>query len=152
MQNNVDQHRAFTPGFEAFDAYSRKCNPRDFDPRELRRLIEAFAQPLIQHLNDEIKTLRELRRYDSDQVRQAYKQLEKKLMDTDNNRIAPLVFGTADRSFEGGKHDFPSVPFFVPYIIHHLFGRKYRGAWRFNPSTAWRDPQELAFGEGNRRS
>lgn len=33
-------------------------------------------------------------------------------------RIAPLVFGTADRSFEGGIHDFPSVPFFVPYVIH----------------------------------
>jgi hypothetical protein len=61
------------------------------------------------------------------------------------NRIAPLVFGTADRTYEGGMHDFPSVPFFVPYVIHHIFGRKYRGVWRYNPSTAWRDPKPLAF-------
>lgn len=42
-------------------------------------------------------------------------------------------------------HDFPSVPFFVPYVIHYVFGAKYRGAWRFNPCTAWRDRKELAF-------
>ncbi len=60
-------------------------------------------------------------------------------------RIAPLVFGTADRTFEGGIHDFPKVPFFVPYVIHYVFARSYRGAWRYNPCTLWRDPQELAF-------
>jgi hypothetical protein len=60
-------------------------------------------------------------------------------------RIAPLVFGTADRSFECGVHDFPSVPFFVPYVIHFVFGRKYRGAWAFNPCTAWRDRRELPY-------
>jgi hypothetical protein len=59
------------------------------------------------------------------------------------------VFGTADRTFEGGIHDFPSVPFFVPYVIHYVFERKHRGAWRYNPSDAWRDPKELAFkGDG----
>jgi hypothetical protein len=42
-------------------------------------------------------------------------------------------------------HDFPSVPFFVPYVIHYVFGAKHRGAWRFNPCTAWRDRKELAF-------
>ncbi|KAF4549127.1 Hypothetical protein D9617_23g005420 [Elsinoe fawcettii] len=145
MQTNVEQHRAFTPGFEAFDQYSRTCQLKDYQGTKLKELIDNFAEPLVRHLNDEIDTLRALKKYDSEQVRQAYKQLEKKLMDTDNNRIAPLVFGTADRTFEGGKHDFPTVPFFVPYIIHYAFGRKYRGAWRFNPSTMWRDPKDLAF-------
>ncbi|KAF1985214.1 hypothetical protein K402DRAFT_357706 [Aulographum hederae CBS 113979] len=145
MERNVEQHRAFTPGFERFQEYARTCTPQEYDGQKLRSLVEDFAQPLTRHLYDEIDTLRALDMYDSGRIRQAYRQFEKLLMATDNYRIAPLVFGTADRSFEGGMHDFPSVPFFVPYIIHYLFGRRYRGAWRFNPCTMWRDRRELAF-------
>ena len=162
MEGNIEQHRAFTPGFDRFQEFCRTCLPKDYDGGKLRNLVEAFAEPLTQHLYDEIETLRALDQYDSERIRQAYKRLEKSLMATDNvkhtlihepsmlltlhqYRIAPLVFGTADRSFEGGIHNFPSVPFFVPYIIHYWYGRRHRGAWRYNPCTAWRDRRELAF-------
>ncbi|KAK3716324.1 hypothetical protein LTR37_006474 [Vermiconidia calcicola] len=145
MTRNVEQHRAFTPGFEAFQEYASTCRAEDYDGQRLRSLIEDFAEPLTRHLRDEIDTLRALDVYDSGSIRQAYERLEKLLMATDNYRIAPLVFGTADRNFEGGMHNFPAVPFFVPYIIHYLYGRRYRGAWRFNPCTMWRDRRELAF-------
>ncbi|CAI6285932.1 unnamed protein product [Periconia digitata] len=145
MERNVEQHRAFTPGFERFQQYANTCAPKDYDAAELKSLVEGFAEPLTRHLQDEIETLRGLHEYDSERLKAAYKEFEKLLMDTDNQRIAPLVFGTADRGYEGGIHDFPSVPFFVPYIIHYLFGMKYRGAWRFNPCTIWRDRRELAF-------
>ncbi|OQN99037.1 hypothetical protein B0A48_14898 [Cryoendolithus antarcticus] len=146
MQQNVEQHRAFTPGFDAFQEYARACKPQDFDGQKVKSLIDAFAKPLSQHLYDEIDTLRALDKYDSAKVKGAYKKLEKALMATDNYRIAPLVFGTADRNYEGGMHDFPSVPLFVPYIIHYIFGIPHRGAWRYNPCTIWRDRRELAFG------
>ncbi|PVH98118.1 hypothetical protein DM02DRAFT_58619 [Periconia macrospinosa] len=152
MERNIDQHRAFTPGFDRFQTYARTCAPKDYDGAELKKLIEDFAEPLTRHLHDEIETLRNLNEYDSGRVREAYKNFEKLLMATDNQRIAPLVFGTADRGFENGMHDFPSVPFFVPYIIHYLFGLKHRGAWRFNPCTIWRDRRELAFGDANAAS
>ncbi|KAF2489964.1 hypothetical protein BU16DRAFT_470893 [Lophium mytilinum] len=145
MERNIDQHRAFTPGFDIFQEYARMCPPKDYDGAKVRSLIDDFAEPLTRHLHDEIETLRALDVYDSVRLRQAYQKFEKSLMATDNYRIAPLVFGTADRSFEGGMHDFPSVPFFVPFIIHHLYGRRHRGAWRFNPCTMWRDRRELAF-------
>ncbi|ETN43574.1 uncharacterized protein HMPREF1541_02733 [Cyphellophora europaea CBS 101466] len=145
MERNVEQHRAFTPGFDRFYEYSRTCLPRDYDGGQLKSLIEGFAEPLTRHLSNEVETLRALDVYDGERIRQAYKRLEKILMATDNRRIAPLVFGTADRTFEGGMHDFPAVPFFVPFIIHYWFGREHRGAWRFNPCTMWRDPRELAF-------
>ncbi|KAF2871449.1 hypothetical protein BDV95DRAFT_572048 [Massariosphaeria phaeospora] len=148
MERNVDQHRAFTPGFERFHEYVQKCSPKDFDGGKVRSLVEDFAEPLTRHLHDEIDTLRGLDKYDSASIREAYKRLEKLLMATDNYRIGPLVFGTADRNYEGGIHDFPSVPFFVPYVIHYLFGRRYKGAWRFNPCTMWRDRRELAFTSG----
>jgi len=84
MAQNVEQHRAFTPGFEAFDEYVRTCRPAQYDGARLRGLVEAFAEPLTKHLHDEIDTLRALDAYDSESVRQAYKRLEKMLMDTDN--------------------------------------------------------------------
>ncbi|KIW11768.1 hypothetical protein PV08_09040 [Exophiala spinifera] len=145
MERNREQHRAFTPGFDHFNEYVRTCLPKDYDGKTIKTLIEEFAGPLTQHLHDEVETLRALDKYDGEQVRQAYRRLEKILMDTDNYRIAPLVFGTADRSFEGGRHDFPAVPFFVPYIIQYVFARRNRGVWRFNPCTIWRDPRELAY-------
>lgn len=145
MERNIEQHRAFTPGFERFQEYTKKCLPENYDGQKIRSLVEGFAEPLTQHLHDEIETLRGLDVYDSEQIRQAYRRFEKLLMATDNYRIAPLVFGTADRSFEGGMHDFPSVPFFVPYVIHYVFAQRYRGVWRFNPCTIWRDRRTLAY-------
>lgn len=84
MERNVEQHRAFTPGFEAFQEYAKTCNTEQYDGRQLKRLVEAFAEPLVAHLRDEIETLKALNVYDSARVRQAYKQFEKLLMDTDN--------------------------------------------------------------------
>ncbi|TIA32461.1 hypothetical protein D6C78_08215, partial [Aureobasidium pullulans] len=145
MEQNVEQHRAFTPGFDKFYDYCKTCPSKDYDGAKLRSLVQDFAEPLVKHLHDEIETLRALDKYDSKRVKQAYGRLEKSLMATDNYRIAPLVFGTADRKYEGGIHNFPAVPFFVPYIINYVFGMRYRGVWRFNPCTSWRDRRELAY-------
>jgi hypothetical protein len=84
MSQNVEQHAAFTPGFQAFHDYAQETAPADYDGQKLRTLVEAFAEPLVKHLHDEIETLRGLEEYDSVKVKQAYRQLEKKLMNTDN--------------------------------------------------------------------
>jgi hemerythrin-like domain-containing protein len=86
MERNVEQHRAFTPGFDLFQEYARTCLPKDYDGGKILSLIEAFAEPLTRHLYDEIDTLRALDVYDSGHIRQAYKRFEKSLMATDNVR------------------------------------------------------------------
>ena len=88
MESNFEQHRAFTPGFERFQEYARTCSPGNYDGGKLRSLVEGFAEPLTRHLHDEIATLRALDKYDSKLVKQAYRQLEKILMDTDNVRFS----------------------------------------------------------------
>ena len=88
MQQNVEQHKAFTPGFEQFLEYVATCQRKDYDGETLLRLVDGFAEPLTKHLHDEIQTLLALDKYDSDRVKQAYKNLEKLLMDTDNVRVA----------------------------------------------------------------
>jgi hypothetical protein len=84
MTRNVEQHRAFTPGFEQFEAYCRTCSPADYDGQKLKSLVEGFAEPLTRHLYEEIDTLRALDKYDSVRIRQAYQRFEKSLMATDN--------------------------------------------------------------------
>jgi hypothetical protein len=84
MTQNVEQHRAFTPGFEEFEGYCRTCPPAEYDGEKLKRLVEGFAEPLTKHLYDEIQTLRALDKYDSVRIRQAYQRFEKSLMATDN--------------------------------------------------------------------
>lgn len=84
MARNYEQHKAFTPGFEEFHAYARDTSPKDYDGQKVQTLVEGFAEPLTQHLHDEIESLRALSEYDSKEVREAYKRLEKLLMDTDN--------------------------------------------------------------------
>ena len=86
MEQNIEQHRAFTPGFDRFYEYCKTCSPTDYDGQKLRNLVEAFAQPLTKHLYDEIETLRALDKYDSENIRQAYRRFEKSLMATDNVR------------------------------------------------------------------
>ena len=86
MERNIEQHRVFTPGFDRFQEYSRACLPQDYNGRKIRSLIEDFAEPLTQHLYDEIETLRGLDVYDSGRLRQAYQRFEKTLMVTDNVR------------------------------------------------------------------
>ncbi|EXJ70489.1 uncharacterized protein A1O5_06558 [Cladophialophora psammophila CBS 110553] len=86
MDRNIEQHRAFTPGFDLFQEYARTCPPQDYDGAKVRSLIEGFAESLSRHLREEIDTLRALDAYDSERVRQAYKRLEKSLMATDNVR------------------------------------------------------------------
>jgi len=84
MEQNIEQHRGFTPGFDRFQEYAQTCASNDYDGMNIRSLIQAFADQLIRHLNEEIETLRRLDVYDSERIRQAYKLFEKELMATDN--------------------------------------------------------------------
>ncbi|KAL5411696.1 hypothetical protein PMIN06_003710 [Paraphaeosphaeria minitans] len=105
MEAIVEQYRAFTPGFESFDAWVKSCQLKDFDGKKMKELFDVFATPLHIDLVDEIATLRALDKYDSDVICLAYKRFDKSAMNTDKYRIGPLVFGTADRAFEGGIHN-----------------------------------------------
>ena len=86
MERNIEQHRAFTPGFDRFQEYTRTCQPKEYDGQKLKILVEDFADPLTRHLYEEIETLRALDTYGSTKIRQAYQRFEKSLMATDNVR------------------------------------------------------------------
>jgi len=49
----------------------------------------------------------------------------------------------ADKTYEDGKHPFPVMPKFVPYLIKYLVSRKYAGAWKFASCDYWGQPVTL---------
>jgi len=55
-----------------------------------------------------------------------------------------MVLGTADGSYEEG-FQWPELPGIIKSLVHHWFERKYRGAWRFSPSTTWGEKRPLMF-------
>lgn len=140
MASNVEQHRAFTPGFEVFQTYVQTCEPKDYDGVRLRSLVEGFAQPLTTHLSDEINTLRELHEYDSERVRNAYKDFEKLLMNTDNVRprirltdaLANAMFGS------NALHRLYSAPRTEGLKGAYMISRPYRSSYRISSITCLR--------------
>jgi hypothetical protein len=90
MEQNIEQHREFTPGFNVFHDYVKSCDAKDFAGLKIQSLVKGFGEPLVRHLRDEIDTLRALHTYDSVRIRQSYQKLEKVLMATDNVRTTRL--------------------------------------------------------------
>jgi hypothetical protein len=56
MSDNVEQHEAFQDGFVAFGGYLNqvRAGKEKFDGEKLKALLVAFADPLVQHLHDEV--------------------------------------------------------------------------------------------------
>lgn len=44
--------------------------------------------------------------------------------------VPPIVLGLCDKTFHG-VNNWPVMPWFAPYIVHYLFGRKQWRRWSF---------------------
>jgi len=147
MSRNIEQHHAFEEALDVLEKYLYAVKVEEYDGEKLRGLLEAFAGKLVPHLRDEIPTLLELRNFEGKPLGVLYKKFNEKIMASvkDKNRVLPCGLGSIDRTFEGGKHNFPPFPFFVPYLVQYVFARKHRGSWRFSPCTMFGQPKELPF-------
>ena len=58
MSHNVEQHESFHAGMDAFEQYMNQVfNRKDkYDGEKTRALLKAFADPLVQHLHDEVSS------------------------------------------------------------------------------------------------
>lgn len=83
MAQNVEQHEAFHPGFDAFRDYVRGTKVEEYDGRVLLGIMDGFAEILGNHLTVEIATLLELKDCDEGELRKAWAELEVKMLDAD---------------------------------------------------------------------
>lgn len=147
MAANFAQHHAFEAALETLEKYLSTVTPETYDGTRLKSLIEAFAKDLVPHLTDEITTLLGLEKYGGEALGKVFTEFNAKILPSvkDKHRVLPCVLGGIDKSFEGGKHNFPPFPWFVPYLVHYYFARRYRGSWRFAPCTMFGQRRELPF-------
>jgi len=160
MAANVEQHHRFEEGLEHLKKYVSETEVEEYEGGKLREIIEEFGGKLTEHLMEEIATLLALEKYDAKALRAAWVGFDEAMRQGEKVRIPPttkrkftkiqqdilypIVFGTGDFTFEGGKN-WPEVPFFVRYLVHYWFERKYQGVWRFSPSTTWGEKRALLF-------
>ncbi|KAG9242948.1 hypothetical protein BJ878DRAFT_513057 [Calycina marina] len=157
MSGPLHQHEAFHNGLVELLNYAKKFGerPDEYQWEAMKSIIEGFAPPLMQHLGDEIGILKDLEKTcDSDGLKSIWANVEATAKASGNltmfYNMFPLVLGCIDKTSDGGN-DGLGFPAPFPYAIKFWFGRRYAGAWRFNPCTYWGKPQPLAMLPENRR-
>lgn len=103
MKENVAGHEAFTKAFQGFETYIKElaAAPQpEFSPKAFREMIYSFTEPLFQHLQEEIETLRpaELHRagVTEAQLKKAEKDMESYVIRTTSLFDIPLTYVNGD--------------------------------------------------------
>lgn len=138
----------FEPGVEAFHAYLSSLAGResDFSGTHLRKLIDAFAPALLQHLSDEIPSLLSLRKYGSSLPILEITSREGRAASSHLAKTGPIVFFmlNLDVTFEDGLWSkFPPIPGPVRWALVRALASWNRSWWRFASCDCDGRPKEL---------
>ncbi|PMD19715.1 hypothetical protein NA56DRAFT_197819 [Hyaloscypha hepaticicola] len=144
MEVNVAQHHTFMNGLEELQKYAKEIKAEEYDGMKLRSIIDSFGGNLTKHLTEEIETLLGLKKYDGPALRKAFVGFDDEMRKGDKSTLFPIVLGSSDVNYEGGL-DWPEVPGPIKALVYYWFERKYKGAWRFCPSTTWGERRQLLF-------
>ena len=146
MAVNQRQHATFQHGMEQLSQYCISTPPAEYSHHDFRSIIESFADPLFQHLSEEIPTILTLTDIPSETLKALWAKAENHINDVVSiDEMFPLAFGCIDKGFEAGQHKFPPVPKLVNFVVKYWFARKHRSVWRFNPCDMWGTPRPLVF-------
>jgi hypothetical protein len=117
-----------------------------FSNRHLRSIIDLFAEPLNQHLHDEIETLLSLSKYgDSlDLAGIAEKAAENAIGSLSKTAVIPGILLNHDVTYQGGLHaTFPPIPWPVRWVLMHICTLWYWWWWRFASCDTYGRPKVL---------
>ncbi|KAI1083567.1 hemerythrin HHE cation binding domain-containing protein [Whalleya microplaca] len=154
MDRNVEQHHAFLPGLEQFNAYVKDV--RDgrvrYEGQKFRGMIDAFMPAMYEHLCEEIPTLLSLKKYegavDWDKYwrKKSAEIMDKSKADPDTTRVfLPFCLSGHDATFEDGVFEWPPMPWVAKMVFRYWFSPIHQAWWRFAPCDASSKPQVLPF-------
>jgi hypothetical protein len=143
---NVDQHRAFEGGLEAYQHYLTDLAGKEdeFSGKRLLKLIDDFAPALQTHLSDEIPTLLALRKYGSKLP--LLEILSSARGDSSLAKTGPIMFffHNLDLTFEDGLwSNWPPIPRPVRWGLVRVFGWFRSPLWKFASCDCNGQPQKL---------
>ncbi|KIM41577.1 hypothetical protein M413DRAFT_151442 [Hebeloma cylindrosporum] len=145
MAHNIEQHEGFHAGMDAFEEYMKKVqtNEETFDAEKTRELLKAFADPLVQHLHEEISTLSpgRMKAFDDDQegVKNMYQQLEEHIKTQPGKlTVFPFVMSHHDPKL---APNWPPAPAPILWFSRNIAPWRHRSYWKFSPFTSHGVPQ-----------
>ena len=123
MKDNHAEHRLFHDGVAQLAQYAKTTGPSAYRSDDLLTIMDGFAQPLATHLTNEIESLLSIQKYSSEVASKVFREgVKRATHGIDNTLHLPFIFGTHDKTFEGGKHDFPPIPFVLSVAMAWWFG------------------------------
>lgn len=142
VEGNVEQHRAFHSAMESLEEYlhSVEKNPAAYDGGKVRDLLKQFADPLVQHLHDEIPTIRPeiLKTVNKEALDQIGKDFEAHVKSIGGfTTLFPFAIGAHNP--EHGV--WPPVPGPLRWLTRHVFSRVNSSWWKFSPYDLSGRPQ-----------
>ncbi|KPI35470.1 uncharacterized protein AB675_10915 [Cyphellophora attinorum] len=147
LKENHAEHRLFHHGFEQLSRYAKTTDPSAYKSEDLLAILEDFTDPLAAHLTNEIDSILRMQEYSSEVAKKIFKEgVQKSMEGADKADHLPFLFGTHDKTFEGGKHYFPPVGFLLNAALMFWYGSKNAGAWRFCPSDLYSRPRKPTLG------
>ncbi|KAF7313135.1 Hemerythrin domain-containing protein [Mycena kentingensis (nom. inval.)] len=138
MAHNVEQHHEFMGGLDALEKYlhSVQAGEAEYDGAKIRRMLDAFGDVLVQHLNEELKTL------DPETLRASLTEADLKSMEQQlQKRILEQATLSTDLALALTLHDkstaphWPALPTPPLLLTKYLFYYVHRDAWVFAPCT-----------------
>ncbi|KAF8964791.1 hypothetical protein BDZ97DRAFT_1659789 [Flammula alnicola] len=150
MGHNLEQHRAFQEGMDAFESYIKNVEGKkeEYDGAKARHLLEAFAGPLIQHLHDEIPTIspERMKAFDDDKegLRGMVKKFEEHLK-AQPDKLAVFPFAATHHVHKEAPN-WPPAPALIMWFAKNIAPWRHpRQAlyWKFSPFTTNGEPQTL---------
>ncbi|KDR77179.1 hypothetical protein GALMADRAFT_434698 [Galerina marginata CBS 339.88] len=137
MSHNVEQHQAFQEEMEALEEYLKKVHngEAEYDGEGTRRLLKAFADPLIEHLNEELTTItpEKLSVFTNDELAEMSKALEDHIKTVGGFfTLFPFTLTNHDKR---DSPKWPPAPTHIKWFaitVGYFFNRSY---WKFSTFT-----------------
>lgn len=148
MDQNISQHDAFEGKLDMLTKYAEQTTSADYSPTKLVALIEDMTPPLIEHLGAEITTLTSLDgRASEKELARIWQGAEEyaRAQNQDLTKFVPLMLGLRDETYPREGDRSVGLPWFFQYLAQYKLADRYKGAWRFLPSTYWGKPRPYAF-------
>ncbi|KAF9045583.1 hypothetical protein BJ165DRAFT_1404743 [Panaeolus papilionaceus] len=139
IKHNVDQHKAFHDGMDTFRQYmlDLKSKKESYDGVKVQELCKAFADPLVQHLHDEIPTIspEKLARFDDEPetLKKMFDKLEEHIK-SQPGKLTVFPFVMTHHDFEKAPN-WPPVPAPIKWFARNVAPHWNSSYWKFSPYT-----------------
>ncbi|KAF8153175.1 hypothetical protein B0H34DRAFT_800411 [Crassisporium funariophilum] len=143
MGHNVEQHEAFHDHMVALEEYMTKVHAgqEKYDAERTRRMVKDFADPLVEHLTEEIPTIspKKLSVFTAEELTEMNNALGEHIKNG-GGFFTVFPFGMTTHNRQEAP-DWPPVPWVIKWFALNIGYFVNRSYWKFSPYTRTGVPQ-----------